>query len=516
MASHYVFANKTLCYTVGPTTLRVLFLQTTARELKINTRRLITEAGGQPELTYKFRPLYFSHGILSCVYSQRRDDIKTHHLVILLFNPLRVLPVRLLESSRGLFVRNDATFLYYGVRTGRGESRDFHYVLSGLDLTTKVWSPVRLDLWKFQKSVLGVEATFDIFDGHFYGITTEAPLEDDYNSFYTAFRFVLGERNVQDLPEHLAWRRHWHEGTIDDRWSQLELVKDENSGRLFVYETRMESRSETLPRRRVCYRRELRFPESSEISPPPGWHSADYREERPREDVDVGDSDPDGPTHGDSIVRSYNVSVMAFVDIVYESYRSTKVLKIRTRSDASGASAEQQSTETAGVSLWPPTSPSDASNDFLLAVQRVLNPRKIECDARLTLIQRDERTTVYMPRSSKSRKLYPLVLTSFDPGLHLPGLRRLSRSRDGGCSWRAEDRPLPSRPSGIRRHFSPMNILEPSIDSADWVLCQREDCPPPGIEDLSEHLPGWAERSVAFYLSLWSDNSEHCGFHLAR
>lgn len=208
----------------------------------------------------EFRPLYFSHDVFSCFFRVTKNKIKTNYLVLLLTKSLQVLPARRLESRRSLFVRNNENFLYYGVRVEQGEN-DYHYVLWGLDLKTQRWSTERPVLRDFYGHDFGETVSFEIFDDYFYGITSEGPLLGESNTFYTSFHFIIGQHaRIEYLDRRLAWQRHANQGLIDNRWSQIELAKDEASGRIFVYETRMEWESS----RRICYRKELRFPARGE------------------------------------------------------------------------------------------------------------------------------------------------------------------------------------------------------------------------------------------------------------
>lgn len=554
MADHFIFANGILCYTVGHTCLRILALHgLPAPELEICTRQLILEAVGEVEddTAYNFRPLHISHDVVSCVYSTKQDNVTAHYLVILLTSPLRVLPARRLESLRGLFVRNDNAFLYYGVRTEAGENRYRHYVLWGLDLRTQDWDSDRLVLWDFYGSDFGQTASFEIFDGCLYGITGEGPLhsmENKWNSFYTSFRFVLGQHmKIQYLPEQLAWRRQWQEGLIDDRWSQIELSKDEASGQLYVYETRREWPPGGLPSQRTCYRKELNFPpmpaqvacstsddETIDDTMVSGWDGENHYEERRFEDVYAGDSGLRSPSHANSLIRTYNVSGGAFVDLVRDScdQPTTKTLRLRTlpRLHTPNVSAEQNSnksvasekvTAECGISrpcsqpgVWPPI---DSSEPLLAMVQKVLNPVGNEDEIDSMAVHRDERNIVYMPLCFRKRRLLPVVLVSFDPGLHLPGLPSLSRDDETKYCWPPPDTStLATKFLGISRSFGWIDILlEPLCDPADWT---REDGPlPSSIEGVLEDLPmAWAKWSGALYRSLFiGTTQEATGFHLS-
>ncbi|KZL76123.1 F-box domain-containing protein [Colletotrichum tofieldiae] len=195
-ADEFIYCNGMLCYTHGHESLRLLHLHRSAdSEIVIETRTLLQSVLG-PDLgnsRYRFRPLYFAYGIVSCLFSPPKSEGRSR-LIILDLQQKKLLAAHRLESTSKLFVRNNRQHLYYGTHSLTGDDGFKRWALKRFDICKEQWAPGHLDLEDLVGSDIGSTVCFDIIDGHFYGLSslnTFEVYETDWTSYYYGFRLPM-------------------------------------------------------------------------------------------------------------------------------------------------------------------------------------------------------------------------------------------------------------------------------------------------------------------------------------
>lgn len=266
VAQSWIYTNGVLCH-LQDRTLRVLDLHHShTEETVVDIRYLWREA--LPEAVarrrFKFQLIYYAEGLVSCIYSHSRPDAESW-LVVFDVQNQTVITKKSLESTYKLFVRNNAEYLYFGTHSEYGEDGFRRWVLMGYDIKANKWFNRKIHLMDMAGSDIGQSICFEIIDGHFYGLSNQTSFEVDevdWTSYYHCFRFPASDphpdatqRSVKDK----MWRRQHAEGPIDDRWSFIRLIKNEEHGKLQI----LESRKEWLDRRssgqRAYYTTDLHF-----------------------------------------------------------------------------------------------------------------------------------------------------------------------------------------------------------------------------------------------------------------
>ncbi|KAF4457707.1 hypothetical protein F53441_401 [Fusarium austroafricanum] len=440
MADRFIYTNGHLCYTVDSKHLRVLntLQQTPGAELIIDVSLLLKLAvrDYDPQKPHTFEPLYYAEGILSCLATQVLEDSTTCSWLVIF--ELREFPrwvvVQRPCSKHQLFVRNDKNYLFWGSKSHARLDGSYSWGLHCLDLQTRKWSDSLLILWDFDGASIGSDICFEIIDGLFYCVSNTFKTQTDHgvrNNFYQVVRFPVNNA-VHDKCEKPSmrnlWRRHDSEGAIDERWTSLQLIRDERTGKLLIVEARKEWFPGNAGSQRTCYKKELQFgfseqdedgqPEPALPTPPNStidspadeeWVSENHTEDRPMESIHVGDGPKDTITYTlqECFVRSYNPSCDSFIDLVSEAYNSDSVLQLRVQPKKWAPS----------VNIWPRDQDPFHRDDALAQLHGVVNPiqpiRGIEWSM-------DERSLVYSPTHMASGQLRPVILISFDPGLVLP------------------------------------------------------------------------------------------------
>jgi hypothetical protein len=338
-----------------------------------------------------------------------------------------------------------------------------------------------LILWDFDGANIGSDICFEIIDGQFYCVSNTLKTQTGNgarNNFYQVVRFPVEDavhERCQKPPMRNLWRRHDSEGLVDERWTSLQLSKSEKTGKVSIVETRKEWCRGNAGSQRTCYRKELQFGQEANrsaeslvstvlgsMTDPAGeeWNSEAYIEERPREDIHVGDGPREIKTYTlqECFVRSYNPSCNSFVDLVAEAYSQHSALQLRVQPKEQGSSAE----------LWPRDQHPYHHDDVLAQLYGVVNPIQPIMGVEWSM---DERILVYSPTHMASGQLRPLVLISFDPGFVLPGFPNYQR-----CIVEAEHQPdRPPPPQGIA--IGPSNeMLAPSNQEVgEYSLAREED-----------------------------------------
>lgn len=214
-------------------------------ETVVDLRSLLQEAVGETRQRkrYKLQLLHYAEGLLTCLYTRARQswllvfDVPGRQL-------LSVSPS--LESTHKLFVRNDSTFLYYGTQSEFGEDGYRRWVLMSYNICKDEWLDQKIHLMDLVGSDIGQSICFEIIDGHFYGLSNQTSFEVDevdWTSYYHCFCFPVGNASPKETRRSIRdkmWRRQHAEGPIDDRWSFLRLIKNEENGKLQILESRKE------------------------------------------------------------------------------------------------------------------------------------------------------------------------------------------------------------------------------------------------------------------------------------
>lgn len=148
-----------------------------------------------------------------------------------------------LRSKSKIFVRHNASYLYYGTHSVYGSHRHHEWLLQGFNLRDgePLWnSPFQLG--NFVGADIGATACFGIYDGVFYGVSNQPPYQEDESnvtSYYHCFWFPLGDSNPL-LTLRKIWRRQHREGPINDIWNDLCFQVDEQSRDMLLVECRKE------------------------------------------------------------------------------------------------------------------------------------------------------------------------------------------------------------------------------------------------------------------------------------
>lgn len=268
VAESWIYANGTLCH-MSERTLRVLDLHKSGgEETIIDVRALLDEAiaASRGARKYKFQILHYAEGIVSCLYIHCRPVVESW-LVVFNVSERRLLTTLSLDTTYKIFVRNDRDYLYFGTHSEFGDDGFRRWVLMGYDIHGGRWFDQKVHLLDMVGSDIGQSIAFEIVDGKFYGLSNQTSFEVDevdWTSHYHCFRFPVAapkpkttERSVKDK----MWRRQHAEGPIDDRWSFIRLLRDEQDPTQLQV---LESRKEWLagsPGRRNYYTTRLVFPD---------------------------------------------------------------------------------------------------------------------------------------------------------------------------------------------------------------------------------------------------------------
>jgi hypothetical protein len=466
-AQEWLYENGVLCYCRGRE-LRILDLHhSAASETVVDLRKLVQEALPETRVPHKYKLtlLYYSHNIVSCVYSQVRHDQPGCKDFLLVFNPLegQVLIALRIESVSRLFVRNNDRFLYCGNTTQPDDQGAEYWEIRGFDITARSYLDGRIRVPDVLGTDIGSTICFEIFDGYFYGLSNLRSLDVivvDWVSYYSCFRFPLakdGFRAVEVLdPCRQLWRRDHTEGPIDDRWSFLRFFKDEATGQLKVLESRSEWLEGRITARRTYYTTPISFDRpathgtGSDISATKTRQGAMPRR-WPRDPhlVHPGD-DSSTITPTKCPLRSYSAASQTFIDLVDDSSSPDprdQRLRLRggTRRPWTPGELAQLNAAPATVAkkgeqdheallrqidalyrnetglYWPPNqeSPSVAADPALTSLYAVLNPPGYAGNPHGSW---DERSMVYATGGGGvAGGLKALVFVSWDPSIYLSG-----------------------------------------------------------------------------------------------
>ncbi|KAK1980107.1 hypothetical protein LZ30DRAFT_629825 [Colletotrichum cereale] len=472
-ADEFIYCNGMLCYTHGQESLRLLHLHESAgSEIVINTRALLQSALGSDlgNSRYKFRPIHFACGIVSCLYSPPKSEGRSR-LIILDLQRKILLADHHLESTSKLFVRNTREHLYYGTHSLTGDDGFKRWALKRFDIGKDQWAPDHLELEDLVGSDIGVTVCFEIFGDHFYGLSSLNSFEvyeGNWTSYYYGFRLPLGSTQAEDLQltsRNAMWRRQHEEGPIDDRWSTLQLERDSVTGIIMVTECRREWLVAERSSTRTSYRTGLVFSDrrnrsgeesdsdsGSEsdtgnremlLDPPCSTGTIDQtKKQRKHSDLHRGDDGRTTPaiTLSQCFIRSYNCPCETFIDLVNDPRASdsmTRRLQLRSISRSSYTGNRHQLQETLAddptqdalqssalneISWWPPKLDASQKDVRLAELDSLLDPKGHTTCGPISGAM-DGRSMVYAvgPQASQSKR--PLVFVSFDPAIRLPNTK---------------------------------------------------------------------------------------------
>lgn len=510
MADRLVYTAGYLCYTVNREHLRVLNVhQNPSEELKVNVPLLLrTIRDYDALLPYTLEPLYCAEGVLSCLVTQVQGGTTVCWLIVFEVRPdFQWVVMKRLCPEHQVSIRNDGNHLFCATRSHARIDGSYRWGIQRLDLATRQWSDAQIILWEFEGSRVGSDICFEIIDGHFYCVSNKLKTQADYgipNCYYQAVRFPVSQATQESCEKPLKrnlWRRHDSEGVLDDRWTSLQLTKDEDTGQVFIVEVRREWSPGNAGSQRTCYRKKLLFgqdthdlvgpslptpPASTENSPTStAWDCEKHFEVRPRGDMHVGDNPGDAVTYtlGECPVRSYNPSCGAFVDLVYEAYSASPLLQLRARPKMEAVNREWEHPSWSrrhdveqAVKMWPPRrEPSPPQPDDALAqLHEVINPSQTFDGLEWSM---DERVLVYSPARGKGQ-LRPVTLVSFDPSLKFPGFPRYPLESAAGAAADAA-RPSvvvvpPSTPPHSHESICSVDemALSPGSSPGEWLTSE--------------------------------------------
>ncbi|KAI9813482.1 MAG: hypothetical protein M1827_004158 [Pycnora praestabilis] len=489
----FIYAHGVLCYLNHPT-IRVLNVHESSEyEQVIDIPTLIGHAVGEGA-NYEngtLTLLNYNDGILVVLYE---IEDQPNGSWILAVNVSSTTPnsgivfARSLETSVKVFVRHNASYLYFGTHSGLGSHGHHEWMVTGVSLITGLpLSEKSLQLDDFVGSDLGQTVSFEIYGDYFYAISNQTSFdveEVDWTSYYHCFRFPLDGPYSESLEVNKKiWRRQHIEGPINDSWTDLRLHIDERTGKLMIGETRREWLEGKSTSQRTYYTQPVTFPTShSTLSSPiaravggPSFlpalpendvltttltssdnpHYQPAKTRIPREFHPL-DRETDSTTSRSFILtktkfRAYNASNSAFLDLVDDPLPPSAVTKYRMR--------QRLRIRVGSRKLKPP-----ARDEEMLLIKSNRNLETGEVvhgseetfenspiymwpleDAPLELYEilspfsdggnevdgvSDEKCVIYMTGMPYSLQGRAIVLINFDEAICFPGLRKLGPGID--------------------------------------------------------------------------------------
>ena len=256
-----------MCYTLDDR-IRILDLHRSAQEeFVVSIPGLLTQA--LPDIGDNnigiFKCLYYSDGILSCLYDASNEDSPTW-LVAFHVKSRGILVTHELESIDKIFVRHNSQYLYYGTHSELGADGYKKWVIYGYEYKTRKWFDHKVHLPDMVGSEIGSTVCFEFYSNYFYALSNQTSFEVeeiDWTSFYHCVRFPLDspcKALLEKTVNKSMWRRQHQEGPIDDRWTSLSLDVDESTGELKIVETRKEWYLGGSKSQRTYYTTDIVFP----------------------------------------------------------------------------------------------------------------------------------------------------------------------------------------------------------------------------------------------------------------
>ncbi|OCK80578.1 hypothetical protein K432DRAFT_352755 [Lepidopterella palustris CBS 459.81] len=279
----FTYRQGILCFASGKY-IRVLDIHSSSSPLRvINLSSVInaTAGAGPSGAELKFSLLYYSDDIIA-VHCESRSRSGNNWLLAIstkvdVPESQRVVAKVELESSSRLFVRHNASFIYWGTHSGTGTHGHHEWIIQGISIDGKhvIPSDTRpLQLEEFVGSDIGSTVAFEIHEGYFYALSNQTSFdveEVDWTSFYHCARFPLERpfRNALEVNTRIYRRQH-AEGPINDSWTDLSLQVDEATNYLVIVESRREWLDGASKQYRTFYTQNITFPrrESSASTSP--------------------------------------------------------------------------------------------------------------------------------------------------------------------------------------------------------------------------------------------------------
>ena len=564
MAETYLYVNGNLCY-IAEWSLRILDLHNSSRvEDVVDILTLLDAAIEPPVNTEKdeFKLLHYSHGVVSCLYSRRKNQ---EFSWLIVFNPSerRILTAYPLESTNKIFVRNNDEYLYFGTHSEYGDDGFRRWVLQGYCFSDEKWFDQKVHLLEMVGSDIGGSIAFEIIDGYFYGISNQTSFEVEeinWTSYYHCFRFPVDQprpKKTEVSVKEMMWRRQHAEGPIDDRWSFIKLEKEEKSGSLRIIESRKEWIKGQSSATRTYYTTNVIFPATGAINLGRGSNGEGSSANRST----IGNAKPDQfliPTkeetprrnpfnthQGDDAasdvmfiltkchIRSYHSTCQTFIDLVDDplptnpqdqrlriragSRRARPLEELTPEARRYGHNPQEDDPSTEeqikalyrndgdnSIAYWPPEQEEGQLTDPAYdELNRLLNPPTHLGNVHGTC---DDRSMVYATGGAVDG-MQVLVFVSFDPSIHLQGLRQ----------WRDQLTPRARFPHHRREHLEKAKgkgklTCQPPLDTCletepetreDWAL----EIGPTPDETLEGCGLRWTQQEPALYLTLaWGFN----------
>ncbi|KAI9643974.1 hypothetical protein NHQ30_007325 [Ciborinia camelliae] len=266
----YLYCKGVLCYTLDDK-LRVLNLHDSAcHEVVVSIHGILSSATSAIARNTKgiFQVLYYSDSIISCLYKTSGPEANSW-LIAFSIETGEILVVRELDSTERIFVRHDGRYLYYGTHSEVGADNHKKWVIYGYAFAHREWFDQKVYLPDLVGSEIGSTICFEFHDGYFYALSNQTSFEVeeiDWTSFYHCIRFPLASPYkdlVEKTENQSMWRRQHEEGPIDDRWTNLQLDRDECTGDLRIIESRKEWYHGASRSQRTYYTTPIVFPPQS-------------------------------------------------------------------------------------------------------------------------------------------------------------------------------------------------------------------------------------------------------------
>jgi hypothetical protein len=425
---------------------------------------------------------------------------------------------RRLASVAKLFVRCNASYLYFGTHSVMGRQDHHEWLIHGFDLMTGnsvTPQPIRLD--GFVGSEIGSTAEFTIHGDCFYAVSNQSShesVEIDWTSYYNYICFPLFHHKP-DVRIKNIYRRQHREGPINDDFTNLSLQVDPQTNDLLIIECRKEWLGGGSTSIRTYYTTKF---------PPLGHEEPERRDDYPPNDPLSRIADKDGNwryepgkpracrhMHQDhtgdqkyDFIRAktkyhgYNSSAHSFLDLVSESVpvpgssRPRERIRLRVASRVPKSPLEpdtdnpgqfvlrkplldkddmvvkdsEEDFQPTEAHLWPPKDAPDELFDILCPGGRAGTVHAVL----------DDRSIVYMvgpPRANSEGRA--IVMVSFDPTWGFKGMRR----------WGGREN-VETRDIEVKR-------LDPQMDiDFPMRLKRKSESSPTTTVSIGVDLPDWS------------------------
>ena len=443
----------------------------------------------------------------------------------------RVLLHRRLPTGQKQFVRHNSKTLIYGHYTGTENSEDDTWRFRAFSLVKESKGEKHFAMERFSSADIGSNISFEIYDNYFHVVTSQVTVDaesQDPTSYYVGCWYDLSGDESQEPGYWRIWRRQQREGPIHDLWTVLDLQEDENSHGLVISESRREWQDGFSKQKRTFYTEPLALASETgfnvwfkefmmrkkNLTALTGANADDEDHtlesmlsealseapkhllaalSRPRRRVArycqaeyPGTSTPDGREFSlaNTKYRVHNYSNSTFLDIVVDNERPPQYptlqqhirlrvgsrrlvspldghgfLRNTVREEGSPSPEEDEQYRDMGIQTWPQL---DAPAELFGFLNSEPGFSKLKAAS-------DERSVIYMAKSSDPKCVAPIVFINFDPAIQHQGLMKLDLGRG-----------ITGSPAGINRQSAPAVVRpeggEPSgtvRKVQSWARTQR-------------------------------------------